>query len=138
MIELAIDSDANETLLAIRIRFAIKDRIEVEERSGTLNELSGHTQRGREEDRVTDRERDKVEGSESRRREGERKSGYLRKIRRVEPIKELHLDVVPDPLLVVHPQILPIAMFLIENLQMRTRINSDDRLNLDERYGSYS
>jgi hypothetical protein len=62
-----------------------------------------------------------------RRREGERKSGYLWQIWRVEPIKELHFDVVPDPLLVVHPQILPIAMFLIENLQMRTRINSDSK-----------
>jgi hypothetical protein len=62
MIELAIDSDANETLLAIRIRFAIKDRVEVEERSGTLNELlqenkeeiERHREGGRGEDRVTE------------------------------------------------------------------------------------
>jgi hypothetical protein len=54
MRELAIDSDANETLLAIRIRFVIKDRVEVEERSGTLNEL---LQESKEEiERETERE----------------------------------------------------------------------------------
>jgi hypothetical protein len=51
----------------------------------------------------------------------------LREIWRIEPIKELELDLSLDPLLVVSPQVLPVPVSLIKHLQMGTRVNSNPK-----------